>query len=59
MGAYADARAVPEPEGAVQRAAVRVGALPADLRPRVPGAPPALARSRSRRAAGARCCGAG
>jgi phosphatidylinositol alpha-mannosyltransferase len=34
--AYADARAVPAPVGPVQRAAVRVGALPADLKPRVP-----------------------
>ena len=34
--AYADARAVPEPEGAVERAAVRIGVRPADLGPRRP-----------------------
>jgi phosphatidyl-myo-inositol alpha-mannosyltransferase len=34
--AYEDARAVPQPEGAVERAAVRVGAVPADGRPRNP-----------------------
>src|SRR4051812_21335336 len=34
--AYEDACAVPEPEGAKRRAAVRIGALPADLAPRVP-----------------------
>jgi phosphatidylinositol alpha-mannosyltransferase len=34
--AYADARAVPEPEGVVERAAVRIGARPADLGPRRP-----------------------
>jgi phosphatidyl-myo-inositol alpha-mannosyltransferase len=34
--AYDDARAVPAPEGAARRAAVRVGALPADGRPRRP-----------------------
>ena len=34
--AYADARAVPEPAGAARRAAVRVGVLPADGRPRRP-----------------------
>ena len=34
--AYEDARAVPEPQTASQRAAVRVGALPADGRPRSP-----------------------
>ncbi|HEX6021064.1 MAG TPA: lysylphosphatidylglycerol synthase domain-containing protein [Solirubrobacter sp.] len=32
---YEDARAVPEPEGAVRRAAVKIGVLPADGRPRV------------------------
>ena len=34
--AYQDAIATPEPEGTLRRAAVRVGALPADLEPRVP-----------------------
>lgn len=34
--AYEDARAVPEPTGTLRRAAVRVGVLPADLRPRMP-----------------------
>jgi phosphatidylinositol alpha-mannosyltransferase len=34
--AYADARAVPQPEGALQRAAVRVGVRSADLGPRRP-----------------------
>lgn len=34
--AYQDARAVPPPESAPRRAAVRVGALPADGRPRSP-----------------------
>ena len=34
VAAYEDARAVPAPEGAVERAAVRIGALPADGRPR-------------------------
>jgi phosphatidylinositol alpha-mannosyltransferase len=34
--AYEDAREVPQPAGAVRRAAVRVGALPADGRARVP-----------------------
>jgi len=34
--AYADAVAVPAPQGAVQRAGVRLGALPADQAPRVP-----------------------
>jgi phosphatidyl-myo-inositol alpha-mannosyltransferase len=33
MGAYEDAIATPEPQGAVQRAAVRVGARSADLKP--------------------------
>ena len=36
MAAYEDAIAVPEPDGAVQRAAVRIGARAADLKPRVP-----------------------
>jgi phosphatidylinositol alpha-mannosyltransferase len=35
-GAYEDARAVPAPAGAARRAALRVGALPADGRPRSP-----------------------
>ncbi|HET6449130.1 MAG TPA: lysylphosphatidylglycerol synthase domain-containing protein [Conexibacter sp.] len=35
LDAYADAIATPAPQGAVQRAAVRIGAKPADLRPRV------------------------
>jgi phosphatidylinositol alpha-mannosyltransferase len=34
--AYEDAVAIGEPAGAVRRAAVRIGALPADLAPRVP-----------------------
>ncbi len=34
--AYEDAIACPEPQGALQRVAVRAGALPADLGPRVP-----------------------
>jgi phosphatidylinositol alpha-mannosyltransferase len=36
MGAYQDAVATPAPEGVVQRAAVRVGARAADLKPRAP-----------------------
>ena len=36
VAVYEDARAVPAPEGATARAAVRVGALPADGRPRSP-----------------------
>jgi phosphatidyl-myo-inositol alpha-mannosyltransferase len=36
VAAYQDARAVPVVEGAVRRAAVRVGALPADGKPRSP-----------------------
>ncbi len=36
LGAYQDAIATPAPEGVLQRAAVRVGTLPADLEPRVP-----------------------
>jgi phosphatidylinositol alpha-mannosyltransferase len=35
LDAYEDAIATPAPQGAVQRAAVRIGAKPADLRPRV------------------------
>ena len=34
--AYEDAREVPQPEGAVARAAIKVGVLPADGKPRVP-----------------------
>jgi phosphatidyl-myo-inositol alpha-mannosyltransferase len=36
LEAYQDAIATPAPSGSIRRAAVRVGALPADLRPRVP-----------------------
>jgi phosphatidylinositol alpha-mannosyltransferase len=36
LEAYEDAIAVGEPEGALKRAAVRIGALPADLEPRRP-----------------------
>jgi phosphatidylinositol alpha-mannosyltransferase len=36
LEAYQDARATPAPNGAVSRAGVRIGALPADLKPRVP-----------------------
>jgi len=36
MDSYADAIATPAPEGRVQRAAVRIGARPADLKPHVP-----------------------
>ncbi|HEU4973451.1 MAG TPA: lysylphosphatidylglycerol synthase domain-containing protein [Baekduia sp.] len=36
LDAYEDAVAIGEPEGALRRAAVRIGALPADLRPREP-----------------------
>jgi phosphatidylinositol alpha-mannosyltransferase len=35
MGAYEDAVAMPQPQGAVQRAAVAIGAKPADLKPAV------------------------
>jgi phosphatidylinositol alpha-mannosyltransferase len=35
MNAYEDAIATPEPVGSVQRAAVRIGARPADLKPHV------------------------
>lgn len=34
--AYEDARAIPEPQGVVERAAVRIGVRPADLLPAVP-----------------------
>ncbi|HYB30396.1 MAG TPA: flippase-like domain-containing protein [Solirubrobacteraceae bacterium] len=36
MEAYEDAIAIPEPATALQRAAVRVGVRPADLKPRIP-----------------------
>jgi phosphatidylinositol alpha-mannosyltransferase len=36
MGAYEDAIATPAPQGVVQRAAVRIGARPADLQPHIP-----------------------
>jgi len=36
MDSYADAIATPAPEGRVQRAAVRIGARPADLKPHAP-----------------------
>lgn len=36
LGAYEDAVAIREPERAVHRAAVRIGAMPADLAPREP-----------------------
>jgi phosphatidylinositol alpha-mannosyltransferase len=36
MGAYEDAVATPQPEGTMHRAAVRVGARAADLKPHVP-----------------------
>jgi phosphatidyl-myo-inositol alpha-mannosyltransferase len=36
VDAYEAAREVPAPAGAVQRAAVRIGAVPADLEPRLP-----------------------
>jgi phosphatidyl-myo-inositol alpha-mannosyltransferase len=35
LGAYEDAIAAPAPQGAMQRAAVRIGAKPADLQPHV------------------------
>ncbi len=35
MDAYEEAIATPQPSGAVQRAAVAIGAMPADLKPRV------------------------
>jgi phosphatidylinositol alpha-mannosyltransferase len=51
LEAYADARAVPEPTGAVQRAAVRIGVLPSDGLPpvrahRLPSLEPAPERRR-------------
>jgi phosphatidylinositol alpha-mannosyltransferase len=36
LEAYQDARATPAPTGVLRRAGVRVGTLPADLKPRVP-----------------------
>ena len=36
MDAYRDAIATPQPEGSLQRMAVRIGARPADLKPRLP-----------------------
>jgi phosphatidylinositol alpha-mannosyltransferase len=36
LDAYEDAIATPAPQGVLQRAAVRIGTLPADLEPRVP-----------------------
>ena len=49
--AYGEARAVPQPEGAVERAAVRIGVRSADLGPRrpaqrLPSLEPALATAR-------------
>jgi phosphatidyl-myo-inositol alpha-mannosyltransferase len=55
LEAYEDAIAIGVPEGAGQRLAVRVGALPADLRPRRPARrlpsiePPTPPRERARR----------
>jgi len=50
VSAYEDARAVPAPEGALARAAVRVGAVPADRRPSAPARRlPSLEPRRSRR----------
>src|SRR5829696_8091473 len=53
-GAYADACALPEPAGTARRAAVRIGALPADLQPplrarRLPSPGPAAAGGRTAR----------
>ena len=53
-GAYADACALPEPAGTARRAAVRIGALPADLQPplrarRLPSPDPAAAGGRTAR----------
>src|SRR3954469_10243630 len=53
LGAYEDAIAMPAPAGAVQRAKVFLGAVPADPRPRVapqrlPSLEPALPDTRSR-----------
>ncbi len=47
--AYEDAIATPRPAGRLQRAAVRIGALPADLKPRAPARrlPPPEPRSRA------------
>ena len=44
--AYEDALAVPEPEGAVERAAVRIGVRAGRPRPAPPRAPAAVARAR-------------
>ncbi len=57
--AYEDAIAIGEPAGALARAAVRIGARPADLRPRVPARrlpslEPAPARAAGARSGGAR-----
>ena len=54
LHAYEDAIAVPEPEGAGRRLAVRIGAAPADLQPsrpawRIPSIEPARARASARR----------
>jgi phosphatidylinositol alpha-mannosyltransferase len=54
LKAYEDAIAVGAPEGVVTRAAVRIGALPADLQPRrparrLPSIEPPAPRSRARR----------
>jgi phosphatidyl-myo-inositol alpha-mannosyltransferase len=56
VAAYEDAREVPDPVGAVQRAAVRIGVLPADGRPRsrprrLPSLEPAARGSRGVRIA--------
>src|SRR5829696_3915438 len=53
-GAYADACALPQPAGTARRAAVRIGALPADLQPplrarRLPSPDPAAAGGRTAR----------
>jgi phosphatidylinositol alpha-mannosyltransferase len=67
--AYDDARAVPQPERAPERAAIRIGALPADRRPRSPArklqsldpvpAAGGLLRIARRAAVGAAMAGAG
>ncbi|HMJ34706.1 MAG TPA: lysylphosphatidylglycerol synthase domain-containing protein [Baekduia sp.] len=54
LHAYEDAIAVPEPEGAGRRLAVRIGAAPADLQPsrpawRIPSIEPVRPRARARR----------
>jgi phosphatidylinositol alpha-mannosyltransferase len=55
LDAYEDAVAVPAPRGATQRLAVRVGALPADLQPRVPAQRlPTMERPPADRRGGAR-----